>query len=102
MSVRRDDKTTRSINGSPNPHPIGRRDVECVTGLDPESRVPAVDVSDHAVHSISCRRVRIGDEPLPQRFVTNLLAPYLRPPEEYPLVAGQTLDDRCRSPLKLA
>jgi len=46
--------------------------------------------------------VRIGDEPLPQRFVTNLLAPYLRPPEEYPLVAGQTFDDRCRSPLKLA
>src|SRR4030095_10575595 len=87
----------RRAKASPNPRRNARRDVERVAGLDLESRVPAVNVPDHAVHPISRRRVWIGDEPLPQRLVANLLAPHLRPPQEYPLVAGETIDDRCRS-----
>src|SRR4051812_19751761 len=79
----------------PNLHALARCAVHPVTGLDVERSLKDIVVNQRNERSRCARRMRIGEQLLSQRRVAILRAPYLRVPEEEPLIAGKSADDGC-------
>src|SRR5689334_11999008 len=79
----------------PDARPLVRRDVERVTGLDTESRVPGIDVSDDTVDPELAVAVRIAGRDVADRLGSHLAGPCLRPAEEHTLISGEAVDHRC-------
>src|SRR5690606_5202967 len=77
----------------PNPHALGGRQIELLTGPYVEGVVPGVEVTD-GQGPIFARRVDVGEQRAPQRRLAVLRAVVLRPAQKEPLVAGETVQHR--------
>src|SRR5690606_34874298 len=82
-------------NALPDAHPVFRGEVVFVAGLDVESLIPGVDVTDRADDAELGRAVRIGGDLLLQRVLAVFGLPDLGPAVEEALVAGDPVEDRC-------
>jgi predicted RNA-binding Zn ribbon-like protein len=81
-SLERSDET----HPLPNPHALGRRQVQLFSGLDVKGSVPGVDISD-GQRSIFPRRMDIGQHLIAQSRVAHLIRPALGKSNEELLVA---------------
>src|SRR5580658_3155783 len=82
----------------PDPHTIGRRQIELCIRRHLERLVPAVDVPDHAVDPIDLRAVDVADQLVAHRVLASLVAPGLGVSEKEAPVAAEPVDHRCRIP----
>src|SRR6185369_6086291 len=79
---------------SPHVHPLLRRQVQLVAGLDVERLVPGVEIADDAVDAILGRAVLVGQQLGAERAFALLGLPAVAVGDEEALVAGQAVDDR--------
>src|SRR5437764_13409023 len=77
----------------PDARAFFRRNIECLTGLHSEGRIPGVDIGDDTVDAILAIAVRIAGGEVSDRFRGHLPSPDLRPTHTHTLVASQPVDD---------
>jgi len=84
---------------SPHAYAIRGREVQVLARFDAERLIPRVEVA-HRVGAILVRCVAVGDDPLAQRGLADLLTPALREAQEEQLLSAEAGGGRCRLALE--
>src|SRR3977135_1407498 len=85
----------RWVPRSPHAHPVRGSEVQLLARLHAERVIPRVEVA-HRVGAILDRCVAVGDDPLAQRRLADLLAPALREAQEKQLLGAEAGGPRRR------
>src|SRR5467141_947849 len=90
----------RASGTSPDSNAALVREIKLVARPYVERLVPGIDISNDPVHAVLLRRVGGGDQLLPHFVLRHLRAHDLRIAEKESLIAGQPVQDGCRTARK--